>query len=157
MPVNMPTYPAKFVDLKTVLLFFLNSRFTTRGFSFSVMIHDLFFISQLWGGTNSCHEMSCFLIILSTIKLKNWNSHPINNPKSRFLPWMRLPEKEQRQKPFSADGASLWSSLLNMSRAMNHLYRPRRRLMCTRWTPRRRCWTRRPRLQDKNEEKKKIK
>lgn len=47
IPVSMPTYPAKFVDLKTVWFFLLKSRFTTRGLSFSVMIHDLFFKSHL--------------------------------------------------------------------------------------------------------------
>lgn len=47
MPVSMPTYPAKFVDLKTVLLFLLKSRLTTRGFSISEMIQDLFLVSQL--------------------------------------------------------------------------------------------------------------
>lgn len=47
MPVSMPTYPAKLVDLKTVWLFLLKSRLTTRGFSFSEMIHDFFEAFQL--------------------------------------------------------------------------------------------------------------
>lgn len=47
IPVSMPTYPAKFVDLKTVWLLLLKSRLTTRGFSISEMIHDLFLASQL--------------------------------------------------------------------------------------------------------------
>lgn len=47
IPVSMPTYPAKFVDLKTVWFFRLKSRLTTRGFKVSEMIHDLFLVSQL--------------------------------------------------------------------------------------------------------------
>lgn len=53
MPVSMPTYPAKLVDLNTVWLFLLKSMLTTRGFSFSLMIHDLFFPSQLQRATQT--------------------------------------------------------------------------------------------------------
>lgn len=42
MPVNMPTYPAKLVDLKTVALFRLKSTLTARGLSLSVIIQEWF-------------------------------------------------------------------------------------------------------------------
>lgn len=77
MPVSMPTYPAKFVDLKTVWFFLLKSRFTTRGFSFSLMIQDLFFTSQLRGQQIRQDTRSP--------KLKPGQTHPMNKPKSRFL------------------------------------------------------------------------
>lgn len=38
MPVSIPTYPVKLVDLKTVLPFRLKSTFTTSGLSFSVRV-----------------------------------------------------------------------------------------------------------------------
>lgn len=43
----MPTYPAKFVDLNTVLLFLSKLTFTTRGLSFSVKVHVLLCRSHL--------------------------------------------------------------------------------------------------------------
>ena len=100
MPVSMPTYPAKFVDLKTVWLFFLKLRLTTRGFSFSLMIHDLFFTSQLWRGTSPYHEGLLYKIRVEL--KKTWDSghdsYPMNNPKSKFLPWKRLPVRAKKAK-----------------------------------------------------------
>lgn len=46
-PVNMPTYPAKLVALKTVLLFLWKSRFTVKGFNSSVTTQVLLFIFHL--------------------------------------------------------------------------------------------------------------
>lgn len=46
-PDTMPMYPAKFVDLNTVLLFLWKSKFTTKGFSSRVKVQELFLTSHL--------------------------------------------------------------------------------------------------------------
>lgn len=94
-PVSMPMYPAKFVDLKTVWFFLLKSRFTTRGLSFSVMIHDLFFKSHLWGEQIG-QEM--FSPNLKTWSWTTGQTYPMNKPKSKFLAWNRLPVREEKPR-----------------------------------------------------------
>lgn len=46
-PDTMPMYPAKFVDLNTVLLFLWKSKSTTKGFSSRVNVQELFLTSHL--------------------------------------------------------------------------------------------------------------
>lgn len=135
MPVSMPTYPAKFVDLKTVLLFFLKSRLTTRGFSFSLMVHDLFFTSQLHTDTFLQRAEPT----LGYHMKKERHFHALT------------PEIIQNLS-FWHERGCLWmwekwkfrifySTFLKKTHMQLHLCCPLQQLMCTLWTPRRKYWT----------------
>lgn len=62
----------------------------------------------------------------------------MNKPKSRFLAWYRLPVRADKpRRSEHCFSSTIWW------RDATHPYHLLQRSTCTRWTPHRRCWTRR--------------
>lgn len=114
----MPTYPAKFVDLNTVLLFLWKLTFTTSGLSFSVKVHVLFCRSHLHEKHNILYMKSvCMLHTIQCVPKYLANKHILPHKQSKVqipgminISWKKKKRKIHNKTPKMCN--LIWSNTL---------------------------------------------